>query len=178
MSEKIEIILKKDLRMSGAFHKSGEIVKVAEGYARNFLLPQKFAVIANEAAKDELAKQKEIEEKNQQEKLEEAKKIKEIIENKEVDVYTKGGSGGKLFGSVTSQDVADAIYRTFGITIDKKKIKLGLEDIKTVDSFGTYPYKVKLNKDVVASIRVNVKELTEEIKEMLKKLEEERQHKN
>ena len=103
--------------------------------------------------------------------------IKETIDNREVDVYTKGGSGGKLFGSVTPQDVSDAIYRTFEITIDKKKIKLSLEGIKTVDSFGTYPYKVKLHKDVVASIRVNVKELTEEIKEMLKKQDKEHAHK-
>lgn len=169
MSEKIKVILKKDLKIGGTFHKAREIVSVTEGYARNFLLPKKVAVIANDAAMDELAKQKEIEEKNQQKELEEAKKIKETIDNKPVDVYAKGGSGGKLFGSITSKDVADAIYRTFEIAIDKKKVKLNLEDAKTVDSFGTYPYKVKLNKDVVASIRVNVKELTEEIKEMLKK---------
>ena len=88
-----------------------------------------------------------------------AEEMKKAIDGQSVDIYAKGGAGGKLFGSITSQNVADALNEKFGISIDKRQIKnSSLEDTKIVDSFGTYLYEIKLHKDIMANVRVNVKE--------------------
>ena len=159
MSGKVEVILLNDVKGSG---KKGEIVSVSEGYARNCLLPRKMAKIADHVAIMELKAQQEADKRKQEEELEKAKEIKQIIDGASVDVYVSGGENGKLFSSVTPKDVADALNKKFEIDIDKKRIKLSMEDVKSVKSFGTYPYEVKIYTGVSCSIRVNVKEKVNE----------------
>lgn len=155
MSSKVDVILLSDVKGSG---KKGEIVSVSEGYARNCLLPRKMAKVADNGAIMELKAQQEADKRRQEEEFAKAKEIKQLIDESSVDVYASGGENGKLFGSVTSKDVADALNKKFEINIDKRKIKLSIEDIKSVDSFGTYPYEVRIHTGVSANIRVNVKE--------------------
>lgn len=155
---KVEVILLKDLKGSG---KKGDIISVAEGYARNCLLPMGTAKIADDFSIKELEMQKEAELKRHEKEFDRAKEVKSMIDNQSVDVYVLGGENGKLFGSVTSQDVSDALDRKFGIKIDKRKIKSTVEGLKIIDTFGTYPYEVKVYTGVSASIRVNVKDKSE-----------------
>lgn len=155
---KVDVILIKDLKGSG---KKGDIVSVAEGYARNCLLPMGIAKVADNTAIKELEMQKKADAKKLEEEINQAKKTKKLLDNQSVDVYAKGGENGKLFGSITSQDVAQAINKKFNITIDKRKIKLIVDGLKSVDTFGTYPYEVKIYTGISASIRVNVKEKAE-----------------
>lgn len=153
---KIDVILKDKVNGLG---EKGDIVSVPDGYARNYLIPQGLAEVADAAARQGVIDRNASDAKRQQEELAAAKELKNRIDGQSVDIYAKGGAGGKLFGSVTSQNVADAINAKFGTFIDKKKIKnCSLEDTKIVDTFGTYIYEVKLHNGIVANIRANVKE--------------------
>lgn len=152
---KVDVILLSDVKGSG---KKGEIVSVAEGYARNCLLPRGMAKIADNGAIMELKAKQEADKRRQDEELAKAKETKELIDGKSVDVYASGGENGKLFGSITPKDVADALNKKFSITIDKRKVKLSVDGLKSVDSFGSYPYEVRIHTGVIAKITVNVKE--------------------
>ncbi len=155
---KIDVILLEDVRGSG---KKGEKVSVAKGYARNCLIPKKLARVADKAAIMELEAQHAADERRQAEELAHANEVKGIIDGQSVDVYAVGGENGKLFGSVTPQDIADAINQKFKTDVDKRKIRVLIDDLKVIDSFGTYPYEVRLHAGVVAKINVNVIEKEE-----------------
>ena len=132
--------------------KAGEIVNVSDGYAKNYLIPQK---LAKEATKQVLA-QWEVQKKSQQ--LRQAKAEEEALElakelsKKTFTLAEKVGENGKLFGAVTTGDVADALKAQFDLDIDKKKILIP-DDIKTV---GEYTVQVKLMANAVADIRMSV----------------------
>lgn len=148
----MEVILLEDVKSLG---KKGQIVKVNEGYARNFILPKKLGVEANSKNLNDLKLQKAREEKEAAQKLAEAKAFGEQISDKQVVVGLKTGEGGKIFGAVSAKEIADEAKKQFGLDIDKKKLVLK----ESIKSLGTYEVPVKLHKDVTATLKVVVKEV-------------------
>lgn len=143
------VILTKDVKGTG---KAGDVVKVNDGYARNMLIPKGLAKEATQGNVRSLEKQKAIaEEKRAEEKAAAQAKAKEL-EKVTVVVKSKGGEGGKLFGSVTSMDVAKALEEQEGIKIDKKKIDMP----GPIKQAGKYQAAVKLFPEVAAKITVEV----------------------
>lgn len=146
----MKVVLLQDVKGLG---KKGELVNASDGYTRNFLLPRKLAVEANSQAMSELKNRESSEKHRIDTEIAAANDLKAKIEGKTVKLTAKAGANGKLFGSVTSKDVATAINSTFGTSIDKKKVIV--EDIKV---FGTYPVDVKLYNGITASLYVSVGE--------------------
>jgi large subunit ribosomal protein L9 len=145
----MQVILTQDVQGSG---KKGQLVNVSDGYAKNFLFKKGLAVPATKQALGEIkAKEDSLKRKAALEK-EQAENSAKAIEGKTVKVSAKGGENGKLFGSVTSKEVADALKEQFGVDIDKRKISLE-DDIK---SFGTFNASLRLYAGVSTSIYVMV----------------------
>ncbi|WP_432630789.1 50S ribosomal protein L9 [Brotaphodocola sp.] len=147
----MEIVLLEDVKALG---KKGQIVKVNDGYARNFILPKKLGVEATAKNLNDLKLQKANAEKVAAEQLAEAKALAEKIGELSVTLKMKAGEGGRAFGSVSSKEIAVAAKDQLGLDIDKKKMVLP-EAIKT---FGTHEVPVKLHKDVTAKLTVKVTE--------------------
>ena len=147
----MEIILLQDVKSLG---KKGERVKINDGYARNFVLPKKLGIEATAKNLNDLKLQKANEDRIAAQKLEEAKQLAAKIEEKSVVLSVKTGEGGKLFGSVSTKEVAAAAKSQLGIDIDKKKLHLE-EPIRTL-GVTIVPYKV--HPQVTAQLTVKVKE--------------------
>ena len=147
----MEIVLLEDVKALG---KKGQIVKVNDGYARNFILPKKLGVEATAKNLNDLKLQKANAEKVAAEQLAEAKALAEKIGELSVTLKMKAGEGGRAFGSVSSKEIAVAAKDQLGLEIDKKKMVLP-EAIKT---FGTHEVPVKLHKDETAKLTVKVTE--------------------
>lgn len=145
----MEVILIEDVKNLG---KKGDIVKVSDGYARNYLLPKKLGVEATKQNLHQLKLQKEAEERRQQEILEEARELAKKLETITVNVKIKAGEGGRTFGSVSSKEIASALQEQAGIELDKKKIQL-TDPIKNA---GTYNVVVKLHPKVSVELAVKV----------------------
>lgn len=146
----MKVILTADVKGQG---KKGEIKNVSDGYANNFLLKKGLAIPATNDNLNVLKNKNASEEHKRQVELDNAKALKDQLEGKEIIIETKGGEGGKLFGSITSMDIADGIDKSLKIKIDKRKILLK-DNIKLA---GVYQVELKLHKDVTAAIKVNVK---------------------
>lgn len=144
------VILIKDVKGVG---KAGEVVKVSDGYARNMLLPKGFATEATEGNIKNLEKQKAIQEAKKEAELAEARAQAEKIGQFKVEIVTKSGEGGKLFGSITSKDIADALESQHKIAIDKRKIVLE----SPIKHTGEFELDVKLYPEVVAKLKVSIK---------------------
>lgn len=134
--------------------KKGEIVNVNDGYARNFILPKKLGVEANNKNLNELKLQKKKEDKIAQENLDAAKQLKAELEAGKVELSIKVGEGGKTFGSISSKEIAAAVKDQMGLEADKKKIQLK----ETIKTLGTHNVPVKLHPEVTAELKVVVKE--------------------
>ncbi len=147
----MKIILLQDVKTLG---KKGDIVEANDGYARNYILPKKLGVEANAKNMNDLKLQKANQEKVAQEILDAAKAFAKDLETKEVVLTMKAGEGGRVFGSVSSKEIAQAFKDQCGVEIDKKKITL-TDPIKT---FGTFDVKVKLHPQVTGTLKVKVKE--------------------
>lgn len=147
----MKVIFLKEVKKVG---KKGQVLEVAEGYARNFLLPKGFAVEANPANMKNLEKQKANESKKQEKHLEEAKELAQKISGLSVKIITKAGEAGRLFGSVTGKDIGDSMAKEHNIIIDKRKITIK-DPIKTL---GTYIASVKLHPEVEVDFEVLVVE--------------------
>lgn len=145
----MEIILLQDVKSLG---KKGDIVKVSDGYARNFILPKKLGVEATKQNLYELNNQKAAEAKRQQEIFEEAKEFAKKLESLMVTVTIKAGEGGKTFGSVSSKEIVEAAKKQFNLDLDKKKLQLN-DPIKQA---GSYTVPVKLHPQVTAEMKVKV----------------------
>ncbi|MBR4808276.1 MAG: 50S ribosomal protein L9 [Lachnospiraceae bacterium] len=145
----MKVILIEDVKSLG---KKGEIVNVSDGYAKNKLIPGKLAVEANSKNMNDLKLQKQHEDKVAQENLEAARALAKELEGKVVKVSVKSGEGGKVFGSVSSKEVAKAAADQLGLELDKKKMQLD-EAIKTL---GYHDVTIKLHPKVSAVLRVNV----------------------
>lgn len=147
----MKVILLEDVKALG---KKGQIVNVNDGYARNFILPKKLGVEANNKNLNDLKLKKANDEKIAQEQLEEAQELGKKIEAGKVELAIKVGEGGRTFGSVSTKEIAAAVKEQMGYEIDKKKIQLK-EAIKTL---GTHEVPVKLHAKVTAKLKVIVTE--------------------
>lgn len=145
----MKVILLQDVRKLG---KAGEIVEVSDGYAKNFILPKKLGAEATQAVMNEWKLKKGAEaNRKEQERLKAIEDAKELS-GKGIELKVKGGENGKLFGSITSKDVADALDKQYGLKIDKKKIQLK-DGIKNA---GTYEVEIKLHPAASANVKVKV----------------------
>lgn len=146
----MKIILKENVKDLG---KAGDLVDAKSGFARNFLFPRGLAVEATPQNMKEWEAEQKLLKAEQKAELEEAEKVKKQIEGSTVTLIGKAGDGGKLFGSVTSQDIAKALKEQYGIEIDKRKIDMG-DNIKDL---GVTVVKVKVYPEITADLKVNVK---------------------
>lgn len=146
----MKVILLADVKGKG---KKGELCNVSDGYARNFLFPKNLAIEADSAAMSELKSREESVAHHKKEELEAAKATASKLNGKTVVIKAKSGSNGRLFGSVTTKEIALEIKNSLGIDIDRKKMQVS--DIK---NFGEYEAEIKLHTGVVAKINVKVTE--------------------
>ena len=147
----MKVILKADVRGKG---KKGQMIEVAEGYARNFLLHKGLAVLATADAMNTMRLQEKAKAKADAEAKAAATEIAEKLKGLQVKVASKGGEGGKLFGAVTGREIAAALKEQHGVDIDSKKLVLD-EPIK---SFGSYQVKAKLGFEISGTVYVIVTE--------------------
>lgn len=148
----MEVILLEDVKSLG---KKGELVKVNEGYARNFLLKKNLGIEATAKNKNDLKLQKQHEEKLAKEKLEAAKAFAEEMKEKSITVSIRTGSGGRSFGSVSTKELAAAAKEQLGYELDKKKMVL--QD--PIKSPGIFTLPIKLHPKVTGELKVIVKEV-------------------
>lgn len=148
----MKIILLQDDKNLG---KKGDIIEANDGYARNYILPKKIGIEANNKNLNDLKLQKANDAKIAQEQLDKAKELAALLETKEVVVKIKAGEGGKCFGSVSSKEIATELKAQTGIEIDKKKIQLP----EALKNFGVYNVSVKLHPKVTGTLKVKVQEL-------------------
>ncbi|MBO5211305.1 MAG: 50S ribosomal protein L9 [Clostridia bacterium] len=146
----MKVVLLQDVKGHG---KKGELCNVSDGYARNFLFPKRLAVEADNAALNELKNREQAAAHHKQEEINAANATAKALNGKEVVIKAKAGSNGKLFGSVTSKEIAAEIKNKLGIEIDKKKMSVA--DIK---NFGEYTAEIKLYQGISAKITVKVTE--------------------
>ena len=147
----MKVILTEDVKSLG---KKGEIVNVSDGYARNMLFPKKLGVEANAQNINDLKLQKAHEDKVAKEQLEAAEAYKKELEEKEVVLSIKVGEGGKLFGSVSTKEIAEAAKEQLGYEIDKKKMQLP----SPIKVLGTTMVPIRLHPKVTAELKVIVRE--------------------
>ncbi len=146
----MKVILNKDVKGSG---KAGEVINVSDGYARNFLFPKGLAKEATAANMNAYKNKKSAEKHHQQVEEQAARELASGIREMSVTVIAKTGEGGRLFGSISSQQIADALNKEHGLKIDKKKINLK-EHIKEL---GEYTVQVKLYAGIASPLKVIVK---------------------
>ena len=142
----MKVILLSDVKNLG---KKGEVVNISDGYARNFLFPRKLAQEATAENLHILNAKKETERRKKLAEIEEAQKIAEKLKNKEIKILTKTGDNGRLFGAITSKDVAELINKEYGTEIDKKKIVMD-----TLKLVGSYDIEVKIYPEVSTKMKV------------------------
>lgn len=147
----MKVILQKDIKEHG---KKGQMVEVSDGYARNYLFPRKLAIPAtsdniNTMKQQEKARQRQIEAEKA-----EATSIKEKLTSVIVRIEARAGAGGKLFGSITSKEIADELSKQHGISIEKNRITQS----DPIKSFGTFEVKCKLGHEITGTINVIITE--------------------
>jgi len=145
----MKVILIKEVKKLG---KVGDIVEISDGYARNFLFPRGLAKEASEGNVKELKKRKSAEEKKKNKEIKEAKALADKINSFTIKLKTKGGEKGRLFGSITSKDISDALKAQYGIEIDKKKINLS----SPIKQTGEVIVEVKIYPEITANLKVDV----------------------
>ncbi len=147
----MKVILLRDVPGTG---KKNQVLNVSDGFARNYLFPRKWAIQATSKAVQEVEHQKEVERRKEEERRKQAQDMAKALEGKTITIEAKAGEGGRLYGSVTAQEVADALQKQFGINIDKRKI-----DLKdSIRQIGKTSIEVKLYLGISAKMNVNVVE--------------------
>ncbi len=146
----MKVVLLADVKGTG---KKGDLVNVSDGYSRNYLFPRSLAREATAQVMNELKGAEEAKRHRAEVEREKARGVAEAIDGKTLKLTAKSGQGGKLFGAVTSKEVADELKRSFHVDVDKKKI--AMEDIK---AFGTFTCELKLYNGVSAKVYVAVGE--------------------
>ena len=142
----MKVILLQDVKQVG---KKGDVIEASDGYARNFLFPRKLAQEANDSNMHILNNKKENERKLKLAQLEAAQKLAGELKGKEITIKAKAGDSGKLFGAITSKDVAELIKAQYKIEVDKKKIVMD-----TIKLAGGYEIEVKLYPEVSTKMKV------------------------
>lgn len=145
----MEVILLEDVKNVG---KKGEIIKVSDGYARNFILKKNLGVEKTDKTMHDLKLQKAAEARKQQEILEEAQNLAKQIEAGSIVLKMKAGESGRTFGSISTKEIANALKEQLKIEIDKKKLQLA----EPIRNFGTYHVPVRLHPKVTAEVTVKV----------------------
>ncbi|HEY4623280.1 MAG TPA: 50S ribosomal protein L9 [Solibacillus sp.] len=147
----MKVVFLKDVKGKG---KKGEVKEVAVGYAQNFLIKNGYAVEASAQAMSQLQGQKRLEEKNAAAELAEAQALKEKVEALTIEMTAKSGEGGRLFGSISTKQIADTLQKKHGIKIDKRKMSLS----DGIRALGYTNVPVKLHNEVNATLKVHVTE--------------------
>jgi large subunit ribosomal protein L9 len=145
----VKVILLEDVKKIG---KKGDLVNVADGYARNYLFPRNLAKEATSGSIKQLKQEKKAMENKKKKEFELAKEVAEKISKSSVTVKAKSGDQGKLFGSITSKDIANELKKQHNIDVDRRKIELS-EPIKTL---GNYKVNIKLAPEVEAELTVKI----------------------
>ena len=145
----MKVILQQDVRGKG---KKGQMIEVAEGYARNFLIPKNLAVLATADAMNTMKLQAKAKAKADAEAKAAAQELAGKLKGCQVKIAAKGGEGGKLFGAITGAAIADALQAQHGLTIDGKKLVLD----QPIKSFGSYEVKARLGYEVSGTVYVHV----------------------
>jgi len=145
----MKVILQADVKGTG---KKGQVFEVADGYARNFLFPKKLAIEATTGNVQDITHKKALEERRKEKEKEVAVELVGKLNALRIDVKTKTGEGGRLFGSVTSKEIVEALKKQHGVEVDKRKLELK-EPIKAL---GNYEVHVKIYPDVIAKLQVQV----------------------
>ena len=145
----MKVILLEDVKNVG---KKGEIVKVSDGYARNFILKKNLGVEKTDKTMHDLKLQKAAEARKQQEILEEAQNLAKQMEAGSIVLKMKAGEGGRTFGSISTKEITNALKEQLKIEVDKKKLQLA----EPIRNFGTYHVPVRLHPKVTAEITVKV----------------------
>ena len=147
----MKVILQQDIRGKG---KRGQMIEVSDGYARNYMLPRKMAIEATPDNVNTMRMTDRANAEKRQREREEAFALSNRLKDMTVVVKAKGGGAGRLFGSVTTQEIADALKQTYDITLDKRKIVLD-EQIKTV---GLYTVRCTLGYEITADLKIKIEE--------------------
>ena len=145
----MKVILLQDIKSVG---KKGQILDASDGYARNYLLPKKLAVIADNANLNELKTKQDANKYKRDMTMANAKELSEKMKNYELVFKIKAGENGKTFGSVTSKDIAEQLNKKYFVEVDKKKVMLN-DAIKTL---GVYHIEIKLLEGISGTLKVNV----------------------
>jgi large subunit ribosomal protein L9 len=145
----VKVILTGDVKPLGS---RGTIVDVKDGYANNYLFPQKLAVVATDGAMKQLEQQQHAKKRKQAEEVANAQDVATQLEQAMIRVSAKAGGNGRLFGTVTNAQVADALHEQLGVTIDRHKIEMK-DGIKAL---GTYPVEIRLGNNIIAKSSVQV----------------------
>lgn len=147
----MKVILMKDVKSIG---KKGDVKEVADGYARNFLIPKGLAVEASSGNLNSLNQEKKAAKHRKEVEEANAKEMAAKLQDKEVTFQVKVGEGGRLFGSITGKEIAEEISRVTGVDVDKKQIELG----EVIKRLGVHTVEVRVFPQISATIKVNVVE--------------------
>ncbi len=145
----MKVILLQDVKGTG---KKGETIEVSDGHGKNFLVPRKMAVEATKSNMAELDNKKKAENAKKQKELEDAQALAKKLEEQTIKVEVKVGENGKLFGSVTNKEIAEALEKQTGMQIEKKKIIL----VDTIKTIGVKTVDVKIHTAVIAKLKVEI----------------------
>ena len=146
----MQVILTQDVKGTG---KKGQLCKVADGYARNFLLKKGLAVEATSGAVNEMKAKQASKEHHAAVERQAAQDTADQLNEKTVKIFAKAGAGGKLFGSVTAKEIGEAVKKSLGVEVDKRKIS-----VAEIKAFGTYEAEIKLHPGISAKVYVVVGE--------------------
>lgn len=146
----MKVILLKDIKGTG---KANDIINVSDGYARNFLFPQKLAKEANSASINEIKKKKEASDKIEAENRASAMEKANNLRGKSINIFVKSGNGGKLYGAVTSLEISKVLSEQYNIDIDKRKIEIN----DTIKQVGQYNIVIKLYPNISTNMTLFVK---------------------
>ena len=145
----MKVILTQDVKSVG---KKGQVIDASDGYARNFLIPKKLAVLADAANMNELKTKQEANKYKKDMSMAAAKEVAEKMKNFQITFKLKAGENGKIFGSVTSKDIADELNRKYFVEVDKKKVVLD----DSIKNLGEYNVEIKLFEGISGTLKVNV----------------------
>lgn len=145
----MKVILLEDVKGQG---KKGDLINTSDGYARNFLFPRKLAKPADAGSIKEIEMKKESEAFHLAQEKKKANEMKEFLSDKQVVFKTTGGADGRLYGAVTTKDIAEKIEKDLGVKIDKRNISIN----DTIKTAGIYPVKVKLFQGITAELKIVV----------------------
>jgi large subunit ribosomal protein L9 len=145
----MKIILQKDVAKVG---KEGEVVTVADGFARNYLFPRSLAIEAAGGALKNLELRQALEERRSEKLLAQATATQAALDGKTLRISAKAGTGERLYGSITSADIADAVKSHFGVALDKRKVQL----VDPIKAIGTFHVSVKLHREITVPLTVEI----------------------